>query len=147
MTFLDNAGRKGKVTNQNLFDYYGDTHPKTASHWADQQRLAGVPYLGGLYSSYMVGRSTNERNAQLRELYGYGSGNAPVGAYPWLASVNASDPEAKALGSLAGTALGMGGLSAIMRIYGRGRLDDSPYEQVGPNSWRNKRSYPGMFSR
>lgn len=122
-------------------------HPKTALEWNRQQRFARIPGLGSLYANYMVGASNNERNAELRSLYGYGDSGDPVGRYPWLAGINSTNPGAGVAGSLAGSALGMGGLNAIMRIYGRGRLDDSPYEQIGPNSWRNKRTYPGMFSR
>lgn len=97
MTFLDNAGRKGKITDQNIYDYYADIHPRYESQWQDQQNLAGTPLVGGIYDDWMVGRSSNERNSHTRSLYGRTNIDAD---YPWLSSINDRGVDSRAFGQL-----------------------------------------------
>lgn len=83
----------------------------------------------------MVEQSRNERNAYMRNLYGYGNSGNPVGMYPWLSELNDTNPGAGALGSAVST-----GIPAIMRIYGREMRNHQPDKQN-----HNRRHRRGRF--
>lgn len=82
MTFRDNAGRKGKSTDQNLFDYYADLHPKTESQFRDQKFLAGI---SDNYRYWMSGRADDEYNAGIRDMYDLSFSDI---THPWRSEVS-----------------------------------------------------------
>lgn len=125
MTFRDNAGRKGKITDQNLYDYYADTHPRYESQWQDQQNLTGVPIIGSIYNDWMVGRSTNERNNHTRNRYGLTNVSAD---YPWLSGINDRGADARAFGQLAMA-------TAIPSIMGLYASEKKKYRPRKKHSW------------
>lgn len=84
-------------------------HP-TKRQWELQQNAASLPFAGGVYRDWMVGRSTNERNDYTRDLYGIKWDDIK---YPWLSGVTNTNPSARAVGSMVSTAI-----PSIMRIYG-----------------------------
>lgn len=75
-----------------VWDYYTSIHPKSESQYQTQMFLRGVsPW----YDSWMVSRSTDERNRNLRGMYGINFSDV---TYPHLSGVM-SENTTKMVGS------------------------------------------------